>query len=422
VTQLLRMPPRGRSGGWLIALGIALALSVQPIWPDRTAIGVTGAIAIMFLAATRWRLTWSPVVVLVLCSISLRWSSQGQIGSDVTDVTRAALQHVFAGLNPYGIGYLESRPSGAPFPYGPIDLLWTAPFARSPIALEGIVSIAITLYLGLRAAHGRPVGLAVYAVAPPLVITTINGSNDTSAGLFILLAIVAAARKPVLGAALLAVAVAYKPYAIAYAPPLLLWAGLPAAIAFVGASVVAWSPVLFEWGLGSYLRSLSMAQATHLRQPYWSFGAIIDQLVPDFVARWMETLRYALGGLIAAIGAMRIRSIDGVIAVGTIAFLVLQFGGYFGSFVYLGAVAPILCWQVDDWLRKALPDIARAYGALPASPSRRASERRRQPAPVPVMVSGSVAPARDVVHVPVRLTRVMETPRADARATRAPSV
>ena len=54
---------------------------------------------------------------------------------------------------------------------------------------------------------------------------------------------------------------------------------------------------------------------------------------------------------------------DGVIVVGTLVFLIAQFAGYFGSYVYLGAVAPILCWRVDDWLRRALPEIVHAYEA-----------------------------------------------------------
>jgi len=205
------VPPRGRSGSWLLALGIGLILAVQPMWPNRTAIGVAGAIGVTLLAATRWRLRWLPVAVLVTSAISLRWSTYGELGSDVTDVTRAAIQNVLQGVNPYGIGYAASRPPGAPFPYGPVELAWYAPFLANPILLEVLVSIGLTLYFAIRAANGRPVGLAIFALAPPLVITSVNGSNDTSAGLLILLALAVAARRPAVGAALLAVAVSFKP-------------------------------------------------------------------------------------------------------------------------------------------------------------------------------------------------------------------
>lgn len=375
------VPPRGRSGAWLVALGIGLVLAIEPMWPDRTAVGVAGAIGLTFLAATRWQLRWLPVAVLVTSAISLRWATYGRVASDVTDVTKAAITIALQGGNPYGIGYAVSNPPGAPYPYGPVDLAWYAPFVGNPILLEVLVAIGLTLYFGWRAAHGRPVGLAIFALAPPLVLTSVDGSNDISAGLFILVALAVAGRRPALGAALLAVAVAFKPYAIAWLPPLVAWAGLPVVVAFLGMSVVAWSPVLFNWGIGSYARSLTMAQETHLRQAYWSLGAIIDGIAPDFVARSFETIRYVASGAVAILGGLRVRSIDGVIAVGTVAFVIAQFGGYFGSYVYLGAIAPILCWRIDDWLRAALPEIARAYGAHPG-PQRPTWRRTRRPGPV----------------------------------------
>jgi hypothetical protein len=383
VTRLASLlPPRGRSGAWLVALGVGLVLAVEPMWPDRTAVGVAGAIGLTFLAATRWQLRWLPVAVLVTSAISLRWSTYGRVASDVTDVTRAAITTALQGGNPYGIGYAVSNPPGAPYPYGPVDLAWYAPFVGNPILLEVLVSVGLTLYFGLRAANGRPVGLALFALAPPLVLTSVDGSNDISAGLFILIALAVAGRRPAAGAALLAVAVAFKPYAIAWLPPLVAWAGMPVVVAFLGMSVVAWSPVLFNWGVGSYARSLAMAQDTHLRQSYWSLGAIVDGVAPDFVARWLETIRYVAAGAVAIVGGLKVRSIDGVIAVGTVAFVIAQFGGYFGSYVYLGAIAPILCWRIDDWLRAGLPEVARAYGAAFPDQQRPGWRRTRRPGPV----------------------------------------
>jgi hypothetical protein len=106
-----------------------------------------------------------------------------------------------------------------------------------------------------------------------------------------------------------------------------------------------------------------MAQEVHLRSSYWSLGAIVDSFAPDTVARALETVRYFAAGAVAILGSARIRSLDGVIVVGTLVFLIAQFAGYFGSYVYLAAIAPVLCWRVDDWLRRALPEIVHAYGA-----------------------------------------------------------
>lgn len=363
MTRLLRIPPRGRSGSWLVALSIALVLAIQPIWPDRTAIGVAGLIGLTLLAATRWQLRWAPVLVLVICAISLRVAMFGNHVSDVDDVTRAAIGYSMGGGNPYGFGYFESKPMGAPFPYGPIALYWYAPFAWDPTFLEVAVSIAITLMLAVRAGNGRPVGLAIFAVASPIILAAVDGSNDTTAGFFILAALVLAGRWPMLGAAVLALAVAFKPYALAWLPPLVAFAGIPALLAFGVMSLVAWAPVYWLWGIGSYLKSLSMAQQVHLRDSYWSLGSILEAFAPGTVARALETVRYFAAGIVAIIGSWKVRSLDGVIVVGTLVFLIAQFAGYFGSFVYLAAIAPILCWRVDDWLHRALPEVARAYAA-----------------------------------------------------------
>ena len=390
MTRLLRLPPRGRSGPWIVALGIGLVLAIQPMWFDRVAIAVAGAIGLTLVASVRWQLKWVPVVVLVLCGIALRLSVAGKEASDVADVTSNAIRMMTAGFDPYGIGYMVSRPMGAAFPYGPVALLWYLPFRSDPALLEFLVSVGLLLYFGVRAANGRPIGLVVMALAPPLVLAAMDGSNDTSAGFLILLAIALGVRRPALGAAALAVAVAFKPYAVAWVPAFLVWAGLPALLAFVGASLVAWAPVLFHWGIESYLRSLAMAQQTHMRQAYWSVAAILDGILPGAAPRALETIRYVIAGGVAVIGARFARSLDGVIVVGTLAFVLAQFGGYFGSYVYLAAVAPVLCWRVDDWLRMGLPELQRAYGhaeILGRRPARAEAEAGRELRP------GRVAPA-----------------------------
>jgi hypothetical protein len=405
MSRLLRLPARGRSGGWLFALGLALILAIQPNWPDRTAIAVAGAIALTLVAAARWQLRWLPVVVLVGCGIALRLAMFHVNGSDVSDVTRVAILTVQHGGDPYGVGYISSRPAGAPFPYGPLALLWYLPFVQDPTVMEFGVSVALMLYFALRAGKGRPVGLAIFALAPPLVLATVDGSNDTSAGLLILAALVVAVRRPALAAVILAAAVSFKPYAIAWVPPLVIWAGIPSLIAFAVASVVAWAPVLFLWGPASYLQSLVMAQETHLRQSYWSLGAIVDGFAPG-AGRALETIRYFVSGAVAVFGGLKVRSIDGVIVVGAVVFVIAQFGGNFGSYVYLAAVAPILCWRVDDWLRRGLPEIMRAYAEMPD-----AARRMRRPAHV-------AAPSRPMAAVSHGLHTVASTPAPRLRTGR----
>lgn len=365
LSRVLHLPPRGRSGPWLVALAIGLVLAIQPIWPDNWGIGVTLAVGLTLAASARWQLRWVPVFAIILCGVGLRWAMSNVESSDVADVTTAAIRTVLRGSDPYGIGYAASRPVGAPFPYGPVALLWYFPIFRDPTQIESLVSLALLGFFGMRAAQGRPLGLVVFALAPPLVLASVDGSNDTSAGLLILVSLALAAKRPVVGAAALAVAVAFKPYALAWLPPLALWAGIPVVVAFAAASLVVWSPILFIWGADKYLKSLAMAQQTHLREAYWSVASVWDAIDPGTAPRALETIRYFLSGAVAVIGGLRVRSIDGVIVVGTAAFVIAQFGGYFGSYVYIAAVAPVLCWRVDDWLRMMLPELIHAYGEAP---------------------------------------------------------
>jgi hypothetical protein len=394
VTRLLRLPPRGRSGTWLIALGIGLVLAIQPIWKDNYAIGVTGLIALALIACARWQLRWVPVLVVIFCGVMLRWSVSTTEASDVSDVTRLAIMTMQEGSNPYGIGYFISRPPGAAFPYGPVDLFWYLPFVSDPTQAEGLVTFALLGFFGVRAGMGRPIGLVIFALAPPLVLASVDGSNDTSAGLLILVALALAEKRPALGAAVLAVAVAFKPYAIAWLPPLALWAGAPAILGFSAASFVAWSPVIFVWGAESYLRSLAMAQQTHLREAYWSLAAVWDGIDPGTAPRALETIRYFLSGAVAVIGGMRVRTVDGVIVVGTAAFMIAQFAGYFGSYVYIAAVAPVICYRVDDWLRHLLPELLHAYEEAPSVGRLIRRATSASPLPAPLRPAESTAPAR----------------------------
>jgi hypothetical protein len=233
----------------------------------------------------------------------------------------------------------------------------------------------------------------------------------------ILAAMALAVRRPALGSIVLAVAVAFKPYAIAWVPALLVWAGWPAVLAFVGASIVAWGPILFLWGPSSYLKSLAMAQETHLRSSYWSLGAVLDGIAPGLAPRALETIRYVISGAVAVFGALRVNSLDGVIVVGSVAFVLAQFTGYFGSYVYIAAVAPLLCWRVDDWLRMGLPELSRAYGAVPEI-----GRRLGRPAPArpTTVVRSPHVPAHPFPHAqpqvqphaPARLLQGVQSGRA----------
>ena len=336
------------------ALAIALILVIQPGRTSGVILSVLAVLAVTLLAAKGWRLGWIGIGVLLGVGIALRLAVFDHLASDVLDVTRDALHRVLLGQNPWGHGFTSSRPVGAPLPYGPVELFWYLPAQDAPRELELFVSCAI---LGLLAVRGRPVGLAVYATAPTLVLTATDGSNDTSGGLLILIALVLAAKRPWLGAAALAVAVAFKPYAAAWAPALLVYGGLPALAAFGLTSLAVWAPSTLSWGLDNYVRSLQMAEDTHFA-PYWSLGVVYEQITARGASREaLNAMRLVLAATIALASLWFVKSIDRVILAGVVVFAIVMFGGYWGSYAYIGALAPIICWRLDDWLGIPAPSM-----------------------------------------------------------------
>jgi hypothetical protein len=354
-----------------VALGLALILSIQPDDSGAVRLTVIGGLFLAFLAARWLRLGWWGIAILLIAGMSLRLGVWNHRASDVLDVTSDAVRLALLGLNPWGHGYEISRPPGAPFPYGPLEILWYSPGVGDPRQLELFVSMAV---LALFAVRGRPVGLAVYALAPTIILTSSDGSNDTSAGLLILAALAVAAKRPWVGAGILALAVAFKLYALAWLPALLAFGGAPALAAFVGVSALAWAPAFYAWGVDNFLVSLQLADQAH-RLAYWSIGVIYEDITQRYAPhalldqiRLVVAVVVTLGGLIVA------KSIDRVIAVGTIIFIIVMFGGFWGSYAYLGAIAPILCWRLDDWLRLPVPEHVKDLPWAPQPPDEAIAE------------------------------------------------
>lgn len=348
-----------------IALALALALAIQPNSPSGIALVAMVVLVLATIAARRWRLGWVGIAILFAVGVALRFSMSNPHGSDVLDVTSTAIRGALAGLSPWGRGFDTSRPPGAPFAYGPLALLWYLPAIDHPGQIELAVSLVI---LGLLALRGRPLGLALYAAAPTVVITASDGSNDTSAGFLILGALVLAARRPWLGAVLLAAAVAFKPYALAWAPGLLLFGRLPALAGFALPSLALWGPSFLAWGPGNYLVSLQLADSVH-RTPYYSLGFVWQSITKSFApAAILDQARLVAGGVAALVGLRFARSMDGVIVVGLLVFVIVLFGGYWGTDAYFSAIAPIVCWRLDDWLRIPAPAFVASAPWAPSAP------------------------------------------------------
>ena len=349
--SVLRDPPR-------LALVVALALLIAPTKPTSLALVFMAAVVVALLASTQRPVARATLLLLLVGALATRYELRQRVGSDVLDVTSAAIDRVLAGLNPYGIPYEASRPPGAPFPYGPLAILWYIPVADVPRLAEILSASIVASMLALQ---GRFLGLAIYATAPAIVNTSVDGSNDTTLGLLIALAFALASFRPVVAGAVLAAAVAFKLSAAAWVPAFLLWGGWRVAASFGAASLLVWSPVLVVWGPAAFLESVARANSIH-REIVWSLGYVLRDWVGETAVRALDSLRLVLGGLAAAwtlpfvrIGgwlgaATREAALDRVIVAGTVVYLVTLFSGTWGTFAYFAAIAPVLCLRVDDWL------------------------------------------------------------------------
>lgn len=338
---------------WL-ALVVALVLLITTgSRPGGETIATLVVVGVALAIAVRWSAAPLAIGVLLIVGIGLRAGIEIHYGSDVIDVVAAAIRHVEFGNNPYGIGYNASRPSGAPYAYGPLALLWYAPLQNDGWELELLMACLVLTLLAMR---GKLLGLAFYAVAPTLVAISGDGSNDTSAGVLLLAALVVGERRPKSGAALLAVAAAFKPYAAAWAPALFVWGGWGVAATFVASSVLLWSPVLFIWGVPSFLKSLDLADKTH-GVTYWSLGELYESVFHRGAIRDVfNELRIVLGAITAVVTLPWARSLggnrsfSGVILAGTLVYLVTLYAGFWSTYAYFAAIGPILAWRIDGWL------------------------------------------------------------------------
>ena len=329
---------------WLtLSLFIGTLLAATP--PPRD--GGLGffVMAALLALSLRWDIGPLALVGLVVVGIELRYFSFGAGVSDVSDVIRGAINMALHGGNPYGIGYDPTRPLGEPFPYGPLALLWYLP-ADDPRVLELVVSGIIMAALMIR---GRPLGLAIWATSPMLVQLASDGSNDDSAGLLLLVALVVLERMPRAGAVLIGIAASFKIYALAWLPPIFFWAGGGALAAGAIAAVVAWLPAAVLWGLGPIVQSFQLSDATHA-VPYYSLGQALGQLGLHPNKGPLNLFRFAAGGITTIVASALARSHAAVVIAGMLIYLVTLYAGFWSTAAYLVAIGAVICWYLDVWL------------------------------------------------------------------------
>lgn len=359
----------------LIGLGVFALLAMRPLSEAVGSLGNGWAVAALVAVPAAYFLRNHrrlAALMLVLGGLILRLAVAHFWQADPIAVTVAAGQAALNGFNPYGHGFGASVPPGAPFPYGPLALLWDLPGQ----VVEFAASVATMI---LFVWTGSWVTLGFYAADSFAVHSATQGVNDLSPGLLLAVGFLLLRRRPLfgplLGGVILAVAAAIKPYIFAWFPAAVGYAGLPAFVGLAGASAVLWSP-LFDWGLGTYLKSVAMARAIHLIPNAWN--------VPEL----------RILGLPLALAGFLVRRWEMAILSGTAVFYVVLFFDRWASQGYWLAVIPIAGIALEAWLTRRAARLSTTLRLATTDPAAAPDARLLRPlrAPGAGVLAGLASP------------------------------
>ncbi|MEZ4596988.1 MAG: hypothetical protein R3C32_09220 [Chloroflexota bacterium] len=300
-----------------------------------------------------WFLLRRPVALGLVLAAAAVWIRLLYLGApetcDQMMVSRAALSVALGGGNPYGFGYAESVPPGAPFPYGPLGLL-------TPLAGQVGETLAFAVVAVILAWQRALFTLVLFGASLGWVELGACGMNDmVPAMLLVGGLLLVERRRNVAGATLVALSAGIKPYTFAWFPALMGFGGLTTAVVLLVVAGIAWLPVLV-WGPASYLDSVKGAWVVQHRQ---------DQNTLD-----MPILR-VLAAPLAALSLL-VRSWEAMVLMGAAIFVVMMTTDYWMSYGYWMVVLP----PVGIVLERAL----RGFGAS----LRVAASEGRAPVAVPV--------------------------------------
>lgn len=260
---------------------------------------------------------------------------------DQMAVSRAALGVMGGGGNPWGFGYAESVPPGAPFPYGPLAGV------TSLLGVPGEV-VAMAGILVLLAWQRALLTLAFLGAWVAWIELGVCGINDQVPALLLLGGLLLLEQRRISGAVLIALSVGIKPYSFAWVPPLMGYGGVMVSLVLLGGVALAWSPMLL-WGPGSYLRSVEMARGVHprpentLNQPHLRILALPVTIAALFVRSWSTA-----------------------VLTGALIFVTVLFLDYWASFGYWLVVLPPVGIVAERALARFGARLRAATAAVPA--------------------------------------------------------
>jgi len=342
----------------LTSVGVALVL--ERTW------AVAILLTVPALLVTRHRpILFGATLVAGGILFRLSFSFTG-VYTDGIEAAQLAARQILDGSNPYGHVLAGASQSDTIYPYGPLALLAYVPgYWTEIVAAAGLLVVL--------ARERAWVTLAFTSAFPVLVRATVNGQNDILPCLFIMLAVLQLRRMPApaggswrarwtdrpidrstLGPAaraalLLALAIAIKPYAAAWAPGLIGFGGVWAAAVLVVLSLVLWSPVLLVWTPAAFLESERLQLTHHL-----DTGIALNLPILQLLAAPLSVL-----GLL-------VRSWQAMYWVGLAIFLAFLYFSPWAGWGYLEGIAPSAMLMVELWLmapRTAKPTLVAADAA-----------------------------------------------------------
>jgi len=246
---------------------------------------------------------------------------------DQMAVSRAALGVITSGGNPWGFGYAESVPPGAPFPYAPLGAF------TSLLGVPGEVA-AFAGILVLLAWQRALLTLAFLAAWVSWIELGICGINDQMPALLLLGGLLLLEKRRRSGAVLVALSAGIKPYAFAWVPPLMGFGGLATSLVLLAVTAVCWLPALW-WGPSTYLTSIELARGVHAK--------------PENTLN-MPALRIL--ALPVAIAGLFVRSWSTAVLTGALIFMIVLFLDFWASFGYWLVVLPPVGIVLERALRR----------------------------------------------------------------------
>jgi len=175
------------------AVFLIVTVLARPMPPGLAAVATIPALYLVR------RHTVAAVAVILAGAMLLRIDYWGVGNADQLAVTEAAIRAVLDGGNPYGRGYDETLPPGAPFAYGPLALVLHAP----GVWAEFVASLIVLLLIARERAWLTLAWLATALVPVALTTRTCPGRLSAAMRASTRPMIASSCRSPELGCACL---------------------------------------------------------------------------------------------------------------------------------------------------------------------------------------------------------------------------